>query len=367
MWLFSFADTGSDTPTPKPEPGDPSESPEVTDKTAKASTAPADLQPLEDEPQEEEASVGEEVGATMIAMMPWAISVLFHAGLVLLAIFIVWSTIVNVEEEEVIVPLVNLSATPGVPLEVTQRQKMKKESSSRKVSKVTKPEKTSLVKSRVDMKTTLIGVTGASGAKGTPFGANIGVGSGFKTSFFGSGGNARRIAFLVDASGSLIDTLPFVILELKRTIQKLSEKQAFTVIFFQGDSVIEVPPSGLKKATGETKTRVSEWIDPSQHNVHAGGKTNPLKAIQTALRYRPQLLFILSDNITGSGQYQINQDRLITEIERANKSKTKINTIQFLYPDPLSNVPGKRGTLELIAERTGGIYKFVDARELNIR
>jgi hypothetical protein len=53
-------------------------------------------------------------------------------------------------------------------------------------------------------------------------------------------------------------------------------------------------------------------------------------------------------------------------VQRANSGNTKINTIQFLYPDPLAQVPGKQGTLEQISEMTGGIYKFVDASDLNI-
>jgi len=92
--------------------------------------------------------------------------------------------------------------------------------------------------------------------------------------------------------------------------------------------------------------------------------------MQQALRYRPQLMYLLSDNITGGGtgatQYEIEQQRLLDEVQRANTGNTKINTIQFLYEDPLSKVPGKKGTLEQIAEMSGGIYKFVDAADLNI-
>ena len=95
------------------------------------------------------------------------------------------------------------------------------------------------------------------------------------------------------------------------------------------------------------------------------GLSNPVKALRLALRYRPQLLFVLSDNITGQGRYEVDQRRLLASIERENKSATKINTIQFVYPDPLEKFSLK-ATLQLIAERTGGIYKFLDARELGI-
>ena len=95
------------------------------------------------------------------------------------------------------------------------------------------------------------------------------------------------------------------------------------------------------------------------------GLSNPVKALQLALRYKPQLLFILSDDITGHGRYEADQRRLLADIRRANKAGTKINTIQFLYRDKLESY-GLKPTLQLIAERSGGIYKFLDGRELGI-
>ncbi len=45
---------------------------------------------------------------------------------------------------------------------------------------------------------------------------------------------------------------------------------------------------------------------------------------------------------------------------------TKINTIQFLYPDTLTQA-GLKGTLEMIANQSGGVYKFLDGKELGIQ
>lgn len=160
--------------------------------------------------------------------------------------------------------------------------------------------------------------------------------------------------------------MPFVINEIKRSVSELADQQSFTVIFFQGDDVIEVPPKGLKKATSDIKQQVINWVDMSSGNIVPHGSSNPVKAIARALRYKPQLVFLLSDNITGRGQYEMNQKRLLDEIKKANTAHTKINTIQFLYPDLLSAV-GLKPTMELISDSTGGIYKFVDGRELGIQ
>lgn len=313
--------------------------------------------------RDDQATVSDEVNTMLMALLPWGISALFHAGLVLLAVFLVWSTVRrNLGDDQEIIPSIRLSPTPGAPLQLKTKERTETSRARRTVAKIARP--TAMLSSPVETPIALIGVKGASG-KAAPFGTNVGSGVEFGTNFIGLGGNAKNIAFLIDASGSLIDTFQIVILELKRTIQKLSEKQSFTVIFFQGDDIIEVPPRGLKQATTENKARIIEWIDPASHNVQAGGSTNPVKALRIALRYRAQLMFILSDNITGQDKYEIDQRRLLAEIDRANSAQTKINTIQFLYPDPLTKV-GLRGTMELIAERSGGKYKFVDGRELNI-
>lgn len=337
---------------------------------------PAPVDPAVEDPnleEDEEPSVGEEAGAVVVALMPWGISLVLHAALVLLAVFIIWAVIAETEKEELLIPDVRMSKNPGAPLTMKQMEQVKQSSARRSVTRTTTPTQTSSVTTKVNLKTPLIGVAGSAGGKSSPFGTTVGQVSGFNANFFGSGGNAKSIVFVVDASGSLIDTFPFVILELKKTVNSLSEKQSFTIIFFQGDKAVEVsaPRAGMKSATADTKQRVIDWMDPSSNNIQPMGATNPLPGIQKALSYRPQLMYLLSDNITGGGTgatiYEIEQQKLLNEVKRANSGNTKINTIQFLTPDLLVGVAGKQGTLEQISEASGGIYKFVSGDELNIQ
>ena len=297
------------------------------------------------------------------AFLPWAVSLLVHAGLVVVAIFIVWSSVRSADEQDIIVPIVQLGQTPGTPLQMKISQRIKTPTrSTRRIVTPTRP----TPQIQVDTPNPLIGVAGTPAPRSNPFETASADTSAFKTRFFGTGGNARRIVFLVDASGSLIAELPSVILELKKTIAQLNEKQSFTVLFFQGDTVIEVPPRGLKKADAKTLEEVIAWMDLSNHHIVPEGKSSPIKALQLALKYKPQLLFLLSDNITGAGRYEVDQKRLLDEIDKANQAHTKINTIQFIYPDPLTGI-GLKGTLELISQRSGGVYRFVDARELGLQ
>jgi hypothetical protein len=312
----------------------------------------------------------------LMTLMPWGIAIMFHLGVLMLAFFISWSVQTDVDEEEVIIPQARLSATPGAPLSQRQTTSLTRSSSlstsssssiRRSLSSNARQSSSpSQLSSPVDLSSVSIGASaGSTSSSSDAFSDGIQGEAGMKATMYGSGGNARRLVYMIDASGSLIGTLPFVIAELKRSIGELSDRQEFTVIFFQGEEAREVPPRGLKRATQENKQRVIQWIDVGSGNIVPMNLSNPVKAITLALQYRPQLMFLLSDNITGEGRYQVDQRMLLAEIAKANRGNTKINTFQFLYPDPLT-AAGLKGTMELISENSGGIYKYLDARELEI-
>ncbi|MEE9212077.1 MAG: hypothetical protein V3U29_05430 [Phycisphaeraceae bacterium] len=308
-------------------------------------------------------SVPDEANTIVTAFMPWVVSLLVHAGVVLLAIFLVWSTI-DRPDERVIIPIAHLSRTPPPPLTMQRTEPMTRTTASRhrRVSRVTQ-RSPALLTSKADMQT--IGVEGGGADTASPFDTAVQSGATGNIGFFGvRGGNARTIAYVVDASGSLIDTLPDVIKELTRSINRLDERQRFTIIFFQANAALEVPvpKRGLKRATAQNKQKVIKWIDQSSHNIVPEGASSPIKALQLALKYKPDLIYILSDNITGAGRYEVDQRRLLAEIDKANTARTRINTIQFIYPDKLAE-QGLKPTLQLISERTGGTYKFVDGKE----
>jgi hypothetical protein len=200
----------------------------------------------------------------------------------------------------------------------------------------------------------------------SPFSSGVQSDSALEASFFGvTRTNARRVVYLIDASGSVIDTMPLVLRELRRVINDLSEKQRFTVIFFQSQDVIEVPPPGLKRATRENIERVYDWMDPARRNIVPSGLSSPINALQKSLSYRPDQIFLLSDDITGQGVFEVDRNQLLEAIRETNRKGTNINTFQFLYPDPLASVLGK-GTMEAISDQHKGMYKYLDRKQLGI-
>lgn len=343
---------------------------------------------------DEQVSVAHEAGDILNGVMPYGVSLLLHVGLLLIIAFATISMAPELatDKEQVIIPITPLSYTPGAQVVVSSPS-----TGTGPVSPTGPARPLPIHDSPVSVNS-LADMTGSGAAAGMGpgsggssgggtgtsaviFGGGDGAGAGGKggegdlfsggeragtgltSTFFGTGGNAVRVVYLIDASGTLISTLPFVINELKRSINELSEKQEFAVIFFQGNDPKEVPPPGMKRVSNESKTKVFNWIDSGR--VIPQGGNNAVKAIQSAMSYNPQLIYILSDDITGQGIYEVDQRTFVQDVVKANKSGTKINAIQFLRADPLVAY-GKKPTLKEISDKTGGIYKYLDGKELGI-
>lgn len=378
MWLWLFAENDRpDRPDGPPGAGSSAwNRPKPTPKPA-AKPAPKtdpgkdpETDPIEEEFDDED-SVGSEINEALRAMLPWMTSILLHMSVILLTLFVVWSVVQPEKEEKPIIPMARLSEHPGGQLTGASDMDLAASQSTRKVETQSVAGSAS-VQDVANLNAgggnpgdalNLIGVSGGgnpnSGGMLAQFGTTSGNGTGLGAKFYGTGGNAHKIIYIVDASGSLIDTLPFVIKELKRSIGELSDQQQFTVIFFQDNTHLEVPPRGWKYATSDNKHKVADWISNPDNVVPHGG-TNPTSAIRVAMKYQPELVFILSDNITGHGRYEVDRDELLKLVNDANPGhKIVINTIQFLYPDPLN-------TLADIAKQSGGIYKFVSESDLGL-
>ncbi len=309
---------------------------------------------------------------------PWVISVLLHGGVVILALFVVASRYIPQTEDEIFDPPTMEPMDMTKPVSFTSGEYEFKhefpidQPVSEEIAKGDPMNDLVLEKS---YDPTTLGVTSQKkSTQGLPDGI---------PDFFGlppgdpSGGGARNVVYVIDASGSLVDTLPYVRKELVHSIQKLFEggwvshygkakylePAAFTVIFYQNGEAREAPEPhpGMKRALPRIKDMVCRWVGGDRIVPH--GNSNPLRAIELALSYKPDLIYILSDNITGRGQWQVDQDELMERIAQAKRkhriSDTSINTIQFLYPDPL-------GTLERITSEHGGRYRFVSESMLGL-
>lgn len=183
--------------------------------------------------------------------------------------------------------------------------------------------------------------------------------------------NATDIVYVVDGSGSMVSTLPVVMEYLRRSVSRLGRTQRFQVIFYgredysaaphPGDVQEGVPTMRLIRATPENVRQVVEWMS----RVIPGGRSNPIPALKRALWLKPDAVFLLSNVITGVGQWEADKATLLKEIDalnpieaRTGRRKTVIKTIQFLEEDPAE-------ILKSIGEIHGGEggYKFIPRAE----
>ena len=179
--------------------------------------------------------------------------------------------------------------------------------------------------------------------------------------------SAQSLVYVVDASGSMLLHLSAVLDELERSLQALHPEQSFAILFFQKDTAIHVPPKGkLQSAHGNQIQDAMEWIRSSGY-VIPSGSSNPIAALRVAVRLNPDVIYLLSENITGSGKHAIESSELLEALEKLNprnvktgKRQVEINCIEYLTRDP-------EGTMEQIASIHGGDdgYTFVSRGTVN--
>lgn len=183
---------------------------------------------------------------------------------------------------------------------------------------------------------------------------------GENASFLGvSGSDVQRVVYCIDASGSMIRSLPMVLEHLGRSMAQLAPPQRFSVVFFQDNDAVPMPEfATLPLATADQKRAVIRWM---HQEIVPRGRSNPLRALELSLALQPDVIFLLSENITGAGPFEIEAERLLTALEDQNPvlpdgtRGTAIKCIQFLEEDVL-------GVLRQIAEVHGGPdgYNFVE-------
>ena len=169
-------------------------------------------------------------------------------------------------------------------------------------------------------------------------------------------GNVRSVVFVVDASGSMIASLRTVLDELARSLSRLTPTQRFSILFFQRNGAVAVPPEGrLRPATPEAIRAAIEW---SRREIRPAGRSDPVAALERALALEPDAIFLLGTAVTGSGDFAATTEEILARLERLNpidaesgRRKVEIQCVQYLDPDPA-------GTLRAIAERHSGDYGF---------
>ena len=200
---------------------------------------------------------------------------------------------------------------------------------------------------------------GSGDGKGGPlaqFGPPGGGGIGPKGVVFGNGGNARKIVFLCDATGTMISKLSGLKAELQKAVENLKPFQAFNIVFYtDGGKVLIADKNGLMVANTENKRKAFEWLA----EVTASGTTDPIPAIEAAFKLQPtaDLVYFLSD---GEFNNLRSYDEVAGAVAKGTAGKkVKVNTILFeTYEKEAEKV------MEKMANDNKGVYRYVREQDL---
>jgi hypothetical protein len=103
-------------------------------------------------------------------------------------------------------------------------------------------------------------------------------------------GNARTIIFVCDCTGSMINKIAQLKVELSRAVQNLKPIQSFNIVFYQDESVLKLS-SSMIQANPENKRKAEAWLG----DIIPAGTTDPVPALSFALASKPDLIYFLTD------------------------------------------------------------------------
>lgn len=190
-----------------------------------------------------------------------------------------------------------------------------------------------------------------------------------KVDFLGTSDEGESFVYLIDCSGSMGDpidaisrsdkkkktltALDFAKAELLASLQGLTVKQRFQVIFYN-ENVYPFSIPGVKgslySATDFNKNKAKRFI----LGIRAELGTRHLPALERGLSLKPDVIFFLTDANSALSAADL------AHLKRANSNRTRINCVEF--------GTGNRINLEDFATRlaaqSSGHYKYHDVTKL---
>jgi hypothetical protein len=316
---------------------------------------------------------------TMAVLMPWVISLFFHAGVILILAFFTIVIANKSQAREIVAPEVVAEGVNGDGFapgpgerDLGARSPLGERDSTGWAQKAGPPVMGSGMGEDVGGgagegggEGSVIGIPGSGGMGGgggggtgpvAPFGMSSGGGgTGPKARFFNLQSAGHNVVFLVDRSGSMLDTFDNVRAEILKSLSRMDPKsQKFHIIFFAAGNPEENRAQTLVAANKDNINEASKYLE----NVIPSGSTNPIPAIKRAFEVmnkagggKTKVIFLLTD-----GEFPDNA-AVLDLLSSLNKDKSVIiNTILHVHQTPQAVE-----VLTKIAQENGGKFKFVEA------
>lgn len=286
--------------------------------------------------------------------LPWVISLVFHVCLAGAMMVVAMIVIRDRSSGNLTMPAAFLSETPGGVMSPVEREVDLQDTPAVSTQEEAKVTRRSVVDTgETHHKIELIAAGNETGGL-----ASINLAAGGETSvrstFYGSGGNAHHIVYVVDRSGSMLDSFDYVRVEMLRSVSRLRPPQDFHVILFSDGEPIEAPPKRLVSADFSQKKQAAEFLS----GIRPRGRTDPTAALRRAFdvlekagKMPGKLIYLLTD-----GMFQDNA-KVIAMIRKANASQEVVMNTYLYGHQP----PGAVAVMKQIAEENGGMYRYVPA------
>lgn len=180
-------------------------------------------------------------------------------------------------------------------------------------------------------------------------GTGTGIGNGSGPGFFGMAPPAgQRTVFVVDSSRSMNHPhdspaktrFRRLKLELMKCITEMKPEDSFFVIFFSNEANV-MPARSFQPSIPGSRDRFLQWVATAESG---GSPTNPIPALDMALRMQPDVIVFLTD-----GEFETIANRRLKSLKQAN---IIIHTFAF------GETFGEE-VLKVLAENNRGEYRFV--------
>ena len=330
-------------------------------------------------PQVENPSFEEqlEMPAWLEAIFPWSVSTMGHVGLALIIAFVLYLSIRPViddtEKPFVLTPMplegevlsMDKSLGTGEDMNLRAQQNLK----------FNDKQGWSPIEGSSDAASMLEGSSGENLLDMIAIGNNGGIGDGKDGTGKGGGplaiygiptkggmgkgffdlrtsGKPRKIVYILDHSGSMLDTFDYLRQEAIRSVRELSAAQSFSVVMFSEQATPIFPQ--LQRATADAKIEFASKLNGFRAQGKNDDELEPfLKAFEAAFAMQPEVIYFLCD-----GRFDPRLTDLVSN--QLNKSKkVRINTLMYVSMDPLCEEQ-----LKAIAHKNNGLYKFVSEKDL---
>ncbi len=323
-------------------------------QTSRSSPPPTrDIRPPRSSRARPTARAGRLAGRAVL--LAWGISVLYHVVLFAVMYLIPWLAGLARDVTDAPTPLTDLvSPVDRVATTVSPRpQPTQSKTTSQRKALEFKPNRFQPLEGIQSIKPNdleILGIGTTGGDLGKD-GFSIPLG-GAGPEFFGLGGEARgarNIVYVVDRSGSMLNTFSGVVRELKESIGALRRTQRFHVIFFNSGAPLENPPRRLVSAVRSHRRAAFRFLD----QIAPMGGTDPRPAMRRAFAVEPDLIYFLTD-----GEFEGHAQSMFSMLDKLNRMRdVRIFTIAYV---------NQRGgaVLERIAREHNGEYRFVSEDEI---